>query len=68
MSFVPEKEPKRALGSISAFQQTEELRQLASLTASVEAVEPVAADAGLGVPEMDDAGQLASWLIHQSGS
>lgn len=68
VSHVPEKEPKRALGSISAFQQTEELRQLASLTASVEAVETVAADAGLGVPEMDDAGQLASWLIHQSGS
>lgn len=68
VSHVPEKEPKRALGPISAFQQTEELRQLASLTASVEAVEAVAADAGLGVPEMDDAGQLASWLIHQSGS
>lgn len=68
VSLVPEKEPKRALGSISAFQQTEELRQLASLTASVESVEAVAADAGLGVPEMDDAGQLASWLIHQSGA
>ena len=36
--LLPEKEPKRALGSISAFQQTEELRQLASLTASAEAV------------------------------
>ena len=37
VAFLPEKEPKRALGSISAFQQMEELRQLASLTASAEA-------------------------------
>jgi hypothetical protein len=64
---LPEKEPKRALGSISAFQQTEELRQLASLTASVEASEAPPAELAAGVPEMDEAGQLASWLIHQSG-
>ena len=67
VSHFPEKAPRRALGSISAFQQAEELGQLASLAASKEAVETVSAKAGLGVPEMDEAGQLASWLIHQSG-
>ena len=67
VSHLPEKAPRRALGSISAFQQAEELNQLTALTASVEAQETVSVEAGLGVPEMDDAGQLASWLIHQSG-
>lgn len=66
VSFVPEKEPRRALGAISAFQQAEELRQLVSLTASVEAVGAVVAEAGAGRPAMDEAGQLASWLIHQA--
>jgi hypothetical protein len=64
---LPEKDPKRALGSISAFQQTEELKQLASLTASVESVETASNEVVAGVPAMDEAGQLASWLIHQSG-
>lgn len=67
VNHLPEKAPKRALGSISAFQQTEELGQLEALSASVEAQEALSEEAGLGVPEMDDAGQLASWLIHQSG-
>jgi hypothetical protein len=44
----------------------EELRQLASLTASVEAVAGLSSDAGRGAPVMDEAGQLASWLIHQA--
>ena len=67
VSFLPEKEPKRALGSISAYQQTEELKQLAALMASAEAAPAVEVGAGAAVPEMDDAGQLASWLIHQAG-
>jgi hypothetical protein len=66
VTFLPEKEPKRALGPISAFQQTEELRQLASLKASAESAPSVSVEADSGVPEMDDAGQLASWLIHQA--
>ncbi|MGD2123142.1 MAG: hypothetical protein PVJ76_15420 [Gemmatimonadota bacterium] len=66
VSFLPEKEPKRALGGISVFQQVEELRQLAALTASVEATPAVGAEAGSERPAMDDAGQLASWLIHQA--
>jgi hypothetical protein len=63
---VPEKEPKRALGAISAFQQVEELRQLVSLAASEEAGVKVTADADSGGPPTDEAGQLASWLIHQA--
>ena len=66
VQYLPEKEPKRSLGAISAFQQAEELRQLASLKSSVESVAEVAAEAGTTGPEMDEAGQLASWLIHQA--
>ena len=66
VTHLPENEPKRALGSISAFQQVEELRQLASLTASVEAGATDPTEAEADVPIMDDAGQLASWLIHQA--
>jgi len=66
VSFLPEKQPKKALGSISAFQQTEELEQLRALAASVQvpaAAEEQAAQTGA---EMDEAGQLAAWLIHQA--
>ncbi|MFH1762800.1 MAG: hypothetical protein ABIF09_01290 [Gemmatimonadota bacterium] len=66
VKYLPEQEPRRALGAISAFQQVEELRQLASLTASVEAVAVVSSEAGNGAPVVDEAGQLASWLIHQA--
>ena len=66
VAYLPEKEPKRALGAISAFQQVEELRQLASLTASVEGVASVSSEDGAEPPAMDEAGQLASWLIHQA--
>jgi hypothetical protein len=64
---LPETEPKRALGSISAFQQTEELRQLASLATRPEVKESASEEKAAGVPAMDEAGQLASWLIHKSG-
>ncbi|MFO8175618.1 MAG: hypothetical protein R6T96_15125 [Longimicrobiales bacterium] len=68
VGFLPEKEPGKALGNISAFQQAEELRQLSSLASSVQAPAAPAAEAsGKGEgPEMDDAGQLAAWLIHQA--
>ena len=63
---LPEKEPRRALGGISAFQQAEELSQLKALSAPAE---PAAPRNG-GKPEegmvMDEAGQLAAWLIHQA--
>ena len=66
VTFLPEKEPRKAIGSISAFQQGEELRHLAALGSSVQVPaasegEPVAVGA-----EMDEAGQLAAWLIHQA--
>lgn len=66
VSFLPDKEPKKALGSISAFQQVEEMRQLASLAASVQV--PTASESAKAAPapEMDEAGQLAAWLIHQA--
>lgn len=63
---LPEKEPKRALGAISAFQQAEELRQLASLSAPVELVAPRNGDKPQEGAPMDEAGQLAAWLIHQA--
>ncbi len=67
VTYLPEQEPKRALGAISAFQQAEEFRQLASLAAAgADAVVAAVADAGSGAPVMDEAGQLASWLIHQA--
>jgi hypothetical protein len=66
VKFLPEKEPKRGLGTISAFQQAEELQQLASLSAPVELVAPRNGDKPQeGVP-MDEVGQLAAWLIHQA--
>ena len=66
VSFIPEKEPRKAIGSISAFQQVEELRQLTALAASVQApAAPVGEPAAVGA-EMDEAGQLAAWLIHQA--
>ncbi len=67
VSFLPETEPNRPLGSITAFQQAEELKQLAGLAAAQTPVsgEAVASN-GDGPPAMDEVGQLASWLIHQS--
>jgi hypothetical protein len=67
VSFLPENEPTRPLGSITAFQQVEELRQLAVLAASVQPAPAVDAETpGDGPPAMDEAGQLASWLISQA--
>jgi hypothetical protein len=68
VGFLPEKEPNRPLGSITAFQQIEELRQLASLMASAEAASTASVEAADDGPVMDDAGQLASWLIHQANA
>jgi hypothetical protein len=66
VSDLPEREPRKALGSVSAFQQVEELRQLAALAASLQAPEAAEGEpVGVGA-EMDEAGQLAAWLIHQA--
>jgi hypothetical protein len=67
VSFVPEKEPNRPLGSITAFQQAEELKQLEALGNAVQSVPAEEAEAAVdGPPPMDEAGQLASWLISQA--
>jgi hypothetical protein len=66
VSFIPETEPRKAIGGISAFQQVEELRQLAALATSVQAPAAAAEKPAVVGPEMDEAGQLAAWLIHQA--
>jgi len=67
VTFLPEKEPRKAIGGISAFQQAEELRQLSALAASIQAPAAAAGEnAAVAGPEMDQAGQLAAWLIHQA--
>ncbi len=66
VTFLPEKEPRKALGSISRFQQVEELRQLAALAERVQGpAAPAPEPVGVGA-ELDEAGQLAAWLIHQA--
>ncbi len=66
VSFLPEKEPRKPLGSISAFQQVEELRQLAALADSIQAPSTPEGKPAAEGSEMDEAGQLAAWLIHQA--
>lgn len=63
---LPEKEPRRALGAISAFQQAEELRQLRALVTPIET--PLSSNGGRKEEEplLDEAGQLAAWLIQQA--
>jgi hypothetical protein len=66
VSFLPEAEPKKALGSISRFQQVEELKQLASLASSVQVPSGTEDTPKTAAPEMDEAGHLAAWLIQQA--
>jgi hypothetical protein len=79
---MPEEEPRRALGSISAFQQTEELRHLVALASPAAAAAGAAAPSvtagvapGIGEPAagaqdgtapMDPANKLAAWLLSQA--
>lgn len=73
---VPDTAPAKALGRISAYQQTEDLRQLAVLAAAtvtpppvVVPAEPAAtaspADAS-ATAAADPAGRLAAWLLQQA--
>jgi hypothetical protein len=66
VTFLPDKEPKKALGSISLFQQMEELHQLQALATSVQAPDVPEGEPVESGPEMDEAGQLAAWLIQQA--
>jgi hypothetical protein len=77
VQHLPDEEPKRALGSLSAFQQTEELRHLVALGdraggAAVESVQGAAAAeaavekaAGPAVEEAP-ADRLAAWILSQA--
>jgi len=66
VTFLPDKEPKKALGSISLFQQVEELHQLQALATSVQAPDVPEGEPSKSGSELDEAGQLAAWLIHQA--
>ncbi|MGW8266201.1 MAG: hypothetical protein ACWGSQ_07520 [Longimicrobiales bacterium] len=66
VAFLPEKEPRKALGPISLFQQVEELHQLQALATSVQAPDVPEGEPATAGREMDEAGQLAAWLIHQA--
>jgi hypothetical protein len=65
---VPEDEPKRPLGRISAFQQAEELLQLRVLTGATT-MAGVAADGATvaGAAPATDADVLAAWILGQGG-
>jgi hypothetical protein len=76
VSHVPEGEPRRAIGSLSAAQQAEELRQLRALARRPPASVPAAAVAS-GAPEAvaaatsapepaEPVDKLAAWLLSQA--
>lgn len=64
---LPDAEPKRALGGISAFRQAEELRQLRSLAAApASAFVMPSQDGEAREAPATDADLLAAWILHQS--
>lgn len=68
VEMVPEEDPKRSLGRISAFMQAEELRLLRVLTGATRSV-GAAGDgaAGAGAAPATDADVLAAWILGQGG-
>lgn len=67
VTHVPEEGPRRALGGISAFRQTEDLRQLRSLAAApAPAVALPSADGETRPAPATDADLLAAWILHQA--
>jgi hypothetical protein len=68
VEMVPEDDPKRPLGRISAFQQAEELSLLRLLTGGTRSG-PVAGDgtAGADAAPATDADVLAAWILGQGG-
>jgi hypothetical protein len=67
IEFLPESEPKRAIGWISAFQQNEELRQLRVLAGASPAIEAAGTDAVADSAGATDADVLAAWILRQGG-
>jgi hypothetical protein len=70
VEHMTESEPKRALGSISAAQQTEEMRQLAALAGVRDLTTPDTSpspDGGAPLPPAEAAAdRLAAWILRQS--
>lgn len=68
VTHVPEGSPKRALGGISAFRQSEDLRQLRSLAAApAPAVASPSPDGDARPAPATDADLLAAWILQQAG-
>jgi hypothetical protein len=67
VEFLPEAEPKRAIGRISVFQQNEELRQLRVLAGATPAIEGTGASALAESAGATDADVLAAWILRQGG-
>jgi hypothetical protein len=71
VEHVPDGQPRKALGGISAGQQAEDLRQLAALsqvaTGAPATTAPAASAQASGAePAADPAGKLAAWLLDQA--
>lgn len=67
VSHLPEGEPKRAIGGISAAQQADELRQLVELVARPPAPPaPTAEPSAQASAPADPADKLAAWLLSQA--
>ncbi|MDX1622971.1 MAG: hypothetical protein R3199_03210 [Gemmatimonadota bacterium] len=64
---TPEEEPRARLGGLGAFQQAEELRQLAALASAAPVVElPEPSPDGEGEAPTDPADRLAAWLLSRT--
>jgi hypothetical protein len=68
---MPSEEPRRSLGSISAFQQAEEMRQLAALSSGwglgAPELEFQSGDGASGpAPQASAADKLAAWVLRQA--
>jgi hypothetical protein len=80
IAYLPEEEPRRRLGSLSVFQQREELRQLAAMKArstspsaaatpgagAPSAAGPVEPTAAAASPADERVDRLAAWLLTQA--
>jgi hypothetical protein len=64
VTYTPDAQPRRALGSRSAWQQRDDIAHLKALV-ELPGLSPIA---GAGPPTIEDAtGRIAAWLIGQAG-
>jgi len=81
IEWLPSDEPRASVGSVSVFQQREEIAHLRALSAAPPAPEPrvavatsdppalvpaTAGDTPVGAPATDPADRLAAWLLSQT--